>query len=205
MRMIRNKRKKVRQVSLIDHNQTSDDSYEMEDEPKIRLFCFAHSLQLTIRDGLKDAPRLSGSSEKCKRLSRKARKSTKIADLLEVLEKRINQSNVTRWNSEYLLIKSIVGMGKKSINEITMMIDEDHLQFSDKDFAVLQETIDILESYAEITFRIQSESAVTASLVVPSIVHLMEHFEYNEILCELYKNDDNAARKINSQTIRRHC
>ena len=42
-------------------------------------------------------------------------------------------------------------------------------------FIVLQEAIDILEPFTEITLRIQSESVVTISLVVPSIVHLLDH------------------------------
>jgi hypothetical protein len=35
--------------------------------------------------------------------------------------------------------------------------------------------VEILEPFAEITLRIQSDSAVTISLVVPSLVHLIDH------------------------------
>ncbi|CAF4692053.1 unnamed protein product, partial [Rotaria magnacalcarata] len=46
---------------------------------------------------------------------------------------------MTRWSSEYLLIKSIIGLGKKSINEITDVIDDNGLKFSNDDFVILQE------------------------------------------------------------------
>ncbi|CAF3613131.1 unnamed protein product [Rotaria socialis] len=146
-----------------------------KDVSSIRLSCFAHSLQLTIRDGLKDTPYLSRSLLKCIQLAQRSSKSTKIADLLENIGKTINRSNMTRWNSEYLLIKSIIGLGKKTIDEITDIIDDNELKFSNNDFIILQEAVDILEPFAEITSRIQADSVVTASLVVPSVVHMIDH------------------------------
>lgn len=146
-----------------------------EDASSIRLSCFAHSLQLTIRDGLKDTPYLSRSLLKCIQLAQRSCKSTKIVDLLDDIGKTINRSNMTRWNSEYLLMKSIIGLGKKTIDEITDIIDDNELKFNNNDFIVLQEAVDILEPFAEITARIQADSVVTASLVVPSVVHMIDH------------------------------
>ncbi|CAF2895353.1 unnamed protein product [Rotaria sp. Silwood2] len=146
-----------------------------EDVSSIRLPCFAHSLQLAVRDGLKDTPYLSRSLLKCNKLAQRSSKSTKIVDLLDDIGKTINRSNLTRWNSEYLLIKSIIGLGKKTVDEITDIIDDNELKFHNNDFTILQEAVDILEPFAEITTRIQSESIVTASLVVPSVVHIIDH------------------------------
>ena len=146
-----------------------------EQQGPSRLSCFAHSLQLTIRDGLKGTSDLSKSLSKCIQLTRKSYKSTKITELLEEIGKTMNRSNLTRWNSEYLMIKSIVALEKKTIDEITDIIDDDGLKFNNHDFIVLQEAVEILEPFAEITSRIQSESTVTISLVVPSIVHVIDH------------------------------
>jgi hypothetical protein len=74
-------------------------------ETAARLSCFAHSLQLVIRDGLSSMPYLSKTLAKCSELSRKSHKSTKVADLVDDLDKRISRSNVTPWNSEYLLVR----------------------------------------------------------------------------------------------------
>ncbi|CAF2140723.1 unnamed protein product [Rotaria magnacalcarata] len=161
---------------LADWYENDKDSIDNgKDVSSIRLSCFAHSLQLAIRDGLKNTPYLSRSLLKCIQLAQRSCKSTKIADLLEDIGKTISRSNMTRWNSEYLLIKSIIGLGKKTIDEITDVIDDNELKFNNNDFLILQEAIDILEPFAEITSRIQADSVVTASLVVPSVVHMIEH------------------------------
>lgn len=146
-----------------------------DEELGMRLSCFAHTLQLTIRDGLKQNSYLSRSLLKCFQLSQRSYKATKIAELLEEIGKTINRSNLTRWNSEYMLIKSILALGKAAVDEITDIIDDDELKFNHSDFTVLQEAIDILEPFAEITLRIQSQSIVTASLVVPSVAHILDH------------------------------
>ncbi|CAF4956511.1 unnamed protein product [Rotaria magnacalcarata] len=162
---------------LVDWCENNNDLFDKGDDPAKRLSCFAHSLQLTIRDGLKYTPYLSKSLSKCIKLARRSHKSTKVADILDDIGKTINKSNMTRWSSEYLLIKPIIGLGKKSIDEITDVIDDNGLKFSNDDFVILQEAVQILEPFAEITSRIQSESVVTASLVVPSVVHIIDHLK----------------------------
>lgn len=142
---------------------------------RFRLSCFAHSLQLAIRDGLTDIPILSKTLLKCNKISNKSHKSTKIADLLDDVDKKLKRSNVTRWNSEYLMIKSVLHLGKETIEEITKTIDDDDLVFTNNDFSVLRELIDILEPFADITISCQSEIATTVSMVVPSIVHIIHH------------------------------
>jgi len=162
---------------FIDWDESETSSMDTNQHMPSRLSCFAHSLQLAIRDGLKGTPYLSRSLSKCIQLTRKSYKSTKITELLEDIGKTINRSNLTRWSSEYLMIKSIIALERKTIDEITDIIDDDELKFSQHDFIVLQEAVEILEPFAEITSRIQSESVVTISLVVPSIVHIIDHLK----------------------------
>jgi hypothetical protein len=160
---------------MVDWCEHDKGSFDANEDIAVRLSCFAHTLQLAIRDGLKDTPYLSRSLLKCVKLAQRSYKSTKIADLLEDIGKAINRSNVTRWNSDYMLIKSIVALGKTTVDEITDLIDDNELKFNSNDFIVLQEAVDVLEPFAEITLRIQSETVVTASLVVPSVVHIIDH------------------------------
>jgi hypothetical protein len=160
---------------LLDWEHDQHDFFDKDDNPSTRLSCFAHSIQLTVRDGLKNAPYLLKPLLKCKKISSRTHKSTKLVEMLEDIGKVVSRSNCTRWNSEYLLIKSIVEIGKKTMDEITNAIDDDKLHLSNNDFLILQEAVEILEPFAEITLRIQSESAVNVSLVVPSIVHLIDH------------------------------
>ncbi|CAF3382037.1 unnamed protein product [Rotaria sp. Silwood2] len=97
-----------------------------------------------------------------------------MADLLDDLNKKINKMNITRWNSEYMLIKSILSIGKKDLESITKIMDSP-IKCSSNDFVILEEIIDVLEPFSEISIKCEAETIVTVSLVVPAIVHLITH------------------------------
>jgi len=145
-----------------------------DDPSDLRLSCFAHSLQLCIRDGLKNAAYIPKLLAKCQALAKFSHKSSKMADLLDQLNTHIHKMNLTRWNSEYMLIKSIASIGKNDLELITSIMDNP-IKFSNKDFVILKEVIDILEPFCEISIKCQADMAVTASLVVPSIAYLISH------------------------------
>ncbi|CAF1473290.1 unnamed protein product [Adineta ricciae] len=138
------------------------------------LSCFAHTLQLSVKDGLQKASHVPKVLAKCQALAKFSHKSTKIADTLDQLNKHMNKSNVTRWNSEYLLIKSILSLGKNDADSITPLMDSP-VKFSNNDFIVLEEIVIVLDPFYEIPIKCQAEAAVAASLVVPSVVHLITH------------------------------
>lgn len=198
---------------LTDWCKTNHNLTDPPDNAGKRLSCFAHSLQLVIRDGLKGIPYISKSLSKCITLARRAHKSTKIADLLDDIGKTINRSNVTRWCSEYLLIKSIIELGKDVIDEIIDIVGDDDLKFNSNDFIVLQEIIEILEPFAEITSRVQGDLVVTASLIVPSVVHVIDHLKsmksqvsLMKSLCEqlqqsIDKRFSGIVKRLNQQSV----
>ena len=134
-------------------------------------------MQLAIRDGLSNVPYLSKTFAKCKQLSQKSHKSTKVADILDNVDKRLNRSNTTRWSSEYVLIRLILRIDKKTIQDIMSAIGDDALSCSSSDFNVLEEVIEILEPFADIIVICQSESTDTNSIVVPAIIHLIHHLK----------------------------
>jgi hypothetical protein len=158
---------------LIDirHDSNFDDQ---EHDSDVRLSCFAHTMQLCIRDGLRNAAYVPKILAKCQTLAKFSHKSSKMADLLEQLNVQITRMNVTRWNSEFLLIKSISSIGKTDLEAITSVMDNP-VKFSNNDLTILEEIIEILQPFYEISIKCQAEIAVTASLVVPSVVHLISH------------------------------
>ena len=97
-----------------------------------------------------------------------------MADLLEQMNSKIARMNVTRWNSEFLLIRSIAAIGKTDLEVITSSM-ENPVKFFSNDLTILDEIIEILQPFYEISIKCQAESAVTASMVVPSIAHLIGH------------------------------
>lgn len=159
------------------HAIDTEEVNSCEDDPNnssLRVSCFVHTLQLCVRDGLCNAPYVSKLLEKCHSVAKSAHKSSKIAELTESLEKSIHTANVTRWNSEYLLIKSIVAVGKSGLEAIARLMKKP-VNFSKNDLIILDEIVQILEPFHEISVRCQAETAVTVSLVVPSITHLLGH------------------------------
>lgn len=112
--------------------------------------------------------------EKCESLAELAHKSSKIADILDQINKHINKPNITRWNSDYMLIKSILAINRNEFETI-LNLTENLLQFSSNDFIMMEEIIDILEPFFQISLKCQADKVITISLVVPSIVHLLCH------------------------------
>ena len=81
--------------------------------------CFAHTLQLVVKDGLKQ----TGSSlktviSKVGNIVKFVRKSVNASDIIEN-ENRLQSDNATRWNSQIIMIRSILSVstwGKTSKN-----------------------------------------------------------------------------------------
>lgn len=140
----------------------------------VRMSCFIHTLQLTIRDGLQKVPHIQKVLEKCQMLARSAQKSSQIADILEQINRHIERPTVTRWNSELMLIKSILSIGKEHIESLSNSM-QDSIRFSNSDFCTMEEIVDILEPFHQVSIKCQAEKLVTISLVVPSIVHIQCH------------------------------
>lgn len=153
--------------------------------------CFAHTLQLSIRDGLAKLPQISKLLEKCHMLARCSQKSTKIVDILDQIQKHFEQTTVTRWNSEFMLIKSVLSINKEDLESIAGMM-ENPIRFSKGDFIIMEEIINVLEPFHQISLKCQAEKVATVSLVVPSIVHLLSHLEN-------FKQSPTVCQKLTQQ------
>ncbi len=69
--------------------------------------CFAHMLQLVIKDGFKQAGNITKVVSKCSTIVSHVKKSTHATELLES-EKRLKSATTTRWNSQLHMIRSIL-------------------------------------------------------------------------------------------------
>ena len=172
------------QFQLFDIDEFDD----YNDTHNLRLSCFLHSLQLCVRDGVGKTTFTSRALEKCRALAKFSRRSSKMAERLEQLAKSVSKSNITRWNSDYLLVKSIVSIGKTDLDSIVSLMEKP-VKFTTNEINMLKELIDVLEPFYDITITCQSETVVTASLVVPAVVHLLIH------LCE-NKNSLSFCEKL---------
>ena len=78
--------------------------------------CFAHTLQLVIKDGFKKAGQINKVLSKAASLVAHVRKSNLSSDILES-EKRLQAANATRWNSELRMIRSLLRIPEESYNK----------------------------------------------------------------------------------------
>lgn len=68
--------------------------------------CFAHCIQLVVKDNLAKAGQIGSIIKKCSKLVSFIRKSTIEADVLKD-DNRLQADNVTRWNSQLKMLLAI--------------------------------------------------------------------------------------------------
>ena len=79
--------------------------------------CFAHTLQLVIKDGLQQAPNVKRVLGKVSAIFAHVKKSVHSSEVLET-EKCLQTATVTRWNSQRSMIKPILKIPADKLNSI---------------------------------------------------------------------------------------
>ena len=76
--------------------------------------CFAHKLQLVIKDGFKQASQIERIIRKCPKFVSHTKKSTIASEHLEN-EKALQPANTTRWNSRLKMLHSILSISSDKL------------------------------------------------------------------------------------------
>ena len=129
--------------------------------------CFAHTIQLVIKDGFKEAGNITKVLSKVSTIVSYAKRSTTAADLLEC-EKKLKTANTTRWNSQLQMIRSVLRIPAQTLNAL----DTTHLSTYDR--KILEDLIEILTPFETATHCVQGEKIVTSSMAVPCVRVLKE-------------------------------
>ena len=165
----------------IDSNQDDDDDNDFEDldtdetrndcmqefydelcQVSEHTPCFAHVLQLVIKDGFKQAGNINKVLSKCSTIVSHVKRSTHATDLLES-EKRLKSAMVTRWNSQLQMIRSILRIPEEKLNSL----DTSHLTTYKR--KILEDIIEILTPFEMATQCVQGEKVVTSSMIIPCV------------------------------------
>jgi hypothetical protein len=108
-------------------NQTSDDfdkeeECDGEEEEGERLAyepCSAHNIQLVLKDGFEENPKLN---DMIKRLSKnivsRSKFSALIAEELRTFGKKFSKRVMTRWNSVLFTARSLIGVSQSEFTKI---------------------------------------------------------------------------------------
>ena len=94
----------------------------------LRIPCFAHSIQLCVRDGLDAASRaVCNAFAKVAQIIKRSHTSTKLALPFDRLKISIPTPCVTRWNSQYAGISRLMEINMDDLNKALHECSFDHL------------------------------------------------------------------------------
>ncbi|KAK2156999.1 hypothetical protein LSH36_201g05082 [Paralvinella palmiformis] len=134
-------------VSIPGDEQDYDDQNSLTDEEMDRtaldhlpdrIPCFAHTLQLVVKDGLKVADQLTKNLRKTSTIVSDVRKSTLATDLLGG-EHCLQTANAIRWNSLLKMIWSVLRVPENKLNSFNI-----DTKVTTYDRNILSEACDIL-------------------------------------------------------------
>ena len=148
-----------------DHTTDDDPSDTAFDDLPDNMSCFAHTLQLVVKDGLKSVDQVNKVLRKTSTIVSSVRQSTHATDILG--EHRLQAANPTRWNSQLMMITSVLRVSEEKLYSLDLPT-----KLTQYDRNILTEACDILAPFEEVTDLVQRDKTVSASLIIPPILGL---------------------------------
>jgi len=143
-----------------------------------RLQCYCHTLQLAVGDGVKQLKCLRPALAETCRLRSVLHSSTNFKDKFEAkfgTKRGIPAAFVTRWNSTFHQIRSLISLDYVALSEVCE--DTKEKQPSEREWNQLTEFVEVMLPFAEATDLLQGDKVVTISAVVPSILSINNHLQ----------------------------
>ena len=145
-----------------------------------RIPCFAHSLQLVIRDALGSLGLIRPALAKCSKLANLLHQSALFRSAFESAMgpgRTVPSTNETRWNSTFRQLKVIVSLEQVKLAGVLRDSSQSNLILTAKEISQLQELVDILGPFAEATDLTQGDKMVTISCIIPVILSLTKKLQ----------------------------
>uniref|UniRef100_UPI00358DEA90 zinc finger BED domain-containing protein 4-like isoform X1 n=1 Tax=Myxine glutinosa TaxID=7769 RepID=UPI00358DEA90 len=133
--------------------------------------CFAHSLELCVKDGLNALPKLFLSLGKAARIINHVRVTLTPEVFEEVFGPMLFSRNETCWNSQLKVVRKFL----EASDFLEEIIDKFNLKLSESDKGVLKELIELLEPFEEAIDMMHGDTFVSISLALPCILGLKKH------------------------------
>lgn len=185
-----------------DDLDENDDMDLDDDEPETgfkHMRCYAHTLQLVVRDGLRDCSlNIHKVVAKASKIAGHIRKSTAATEVLEA-ENRVQIANATRWNSQLVMIRSILNIPEEKLNLIDFSP-----RLTSYERKLLTEVCQILNPFEMATNLIQCDKTVSASMTIPVTIGLKRHLDrvksdYNTSLVERLRKSTEQRLSVYEQ------
>ncbi|KAL7383777.1 hypothetical protein ABVT39_017213 [Epinephelus coioides] len=143
-----------------------------------RLQCFAYSLQLVVRDGLKETKTLNSAMAKVTKFCSLLHSTCGLKEAFEKeygANRSIPSAVSTRWNTTLRLVESITDLDPQSLNTLLEAQGHKGLCLSARELSQLKELVDILSPFLQAADLTQGEKVVTLSAALPCVLSLNSH------------------------------
>jgi len=143
-----------------------------------RLQCFAHSLQLVVRDGLKETKTLNSALAKVTKFGSLLHSTWGLKEAFEGqngANRSITSAVSTRWNLTLRLVEAITDLDPQSLNALQEAQGHKGLCLSAREWSQLKELVEILAPFLQATDLTQGEKVVTLSEALPCVLSLKGH------------------------------
>lgn len=143
-----------------------------------RLQCFAHSLQLVVRDGLKETKTLNSAMAKVTKFCSLLHSTCGLKEAFEReygANRSIPSAVSTRWNSTLRLVEAVTDLDPQSLNTLLEAQGHKGLCLTARELSQLKELVEILAPFLQATDLTQGEKVVTLSATLPCVLSLNSH------------------------------
>ena len=140
-----------------------------------RLQCFAHTLQLVVRDGLKETKVLNSAMAKVTKFCSLLHSTCGMKEAFEEHyggNRSIPSAVATRWNST---LRLVIGLDPQNLNSLLESQGHRGLCLSARECGQLQELVEVLAPFLQATDLTQGEKVVTLSAALPCVLSLNSH------------------------------
>ena len=144
-----------------DHTTDDDPSDTAFDDLPGHLPCFAHTLQLVVKDGIKPADQLTKVNTST--IVSSVRKSTQATEGEHRLQTASNS------DCQLMMIRSVLRVSEEKLDSLDLPT-----KLTESDRNILTEACD---SHEKVTYLVQRDKTVSASLIIPSILGLTSQLE----------------------------
>ena len=141
--------------------------------------CFAHTIQLVVKDGLKHTGGMTTIINKASKLITHVRHSTLGTELFEG-DLKLQQRNDTRWSSVNRMLKSVLRADPVKMEKLKFPG-----KLTKSELRIISEITEALTPFQEATDQCQGQNTVTAILVLPCVRGLRAELAD---LCGTYKS-----------------
>uniref|UniRef100_A0A3Q3QX58 HAT C-terminal dimerisation domain-containing protein n=1 Tax=Monopterus albus TaxID=43700 RepID=A0A3Q3QX58_MONAL len=141
--------------------------------------CFAHTLNLVVKDSIKALPDLLHIQQRCSAIvaffhhsTRAAEKLKEVQNQLKFPEHKLIQSVETRWNSVFYMFERLLEQ-KEAVTTVLCLLGKTSLCLSEEDWSTITVSIEALKPFEEVTREISNEKHVSVSKVIPLVSLLL--------------------------------